>query len=306
MDQVFAEKLYTELTAQGIEVLFDDREESPGVKFNDADLLGIPVRVTVSPRTLEKNSVELKQRSEKDSQLVPLEGAVSKLKELVKTYNQQRALVRELYDLRKPDPPLISGVETIQIMVALMSIPVEEGSELLRQVISEVKERNNGPQKKPARLLVWGSIIDNISLIEMIEELDANVVMDDTCVGSRAYFPDVKLTDDPLDGLAYRYLVELKCPRTVKEAVFGAIHKDYKADTEYRFSYLGDYAKEWKANGVVLQSVRYCHTHGFEVPAVKDYLDSIGLPSIYLEHDYSEASLAPLMTRVQGFIEVIG
>jgi len=77
------EKLYTELTMQGIEVLYDDREESPGVKFNDADLLGMPVRVTVSPRTLEKNSVELKQRSEKESQLVPLEEAVSKLKELV-------------------------------------------------------------------------------------------------------------------------------------------------------------------------------------------------------------------------------
>jgi prolyl-tRNA synthetase len=77
-----AEKLYTELNAQGLEVLYDDREESPGVKFNDADLLGIPVRVTVSPRTLEKDSVEIKQRSEKESQLVPLEEAVSRLKKL--------------------------------------------------------------------------------------------------------------------------------------------------------------------------------------------------------------------------------
>ena len=60
-----AEKLYTDLQAAGLEVLFDDREESPGVKFNDADLLGIPFRVTVSPRTFEKNSVEFKKRSEK-------------------------------------------------------------------------------------------------------------------------------------------------------------------------------------------------------------------------------------------------
>jgi prolyl-tRNA synthetase len=78
-----AEKLYAELTAQGLEVLFDDREESPGVKFNDADLLGIPYRVTVSPRTLGKNSVELKKRSEKDSQLLPLEETVTRLKRLV-------------------------------------------------------------------------------------------------------------------------------------------------------------------------------------------------------------------------------
>jgi len=80
---VTAENLYTDLTAQGLEVLLDDRDESPGVKFNDADLLGIPLRVTVSPRTLEKNSVEVKWRSEKESELVPLEEAANKLRELI-------------------------------------------------------------------------------------------------------------------------------------------------------------------------------------------------------------------------------
>jgi len=79
-----AENLYDELEVGGLEVLLDDREESPGVKFNDADLLGIPIRVTISPRTLENNCVEVKKRSEKDSQLVPLEGVVVKLKELIK------------------------------------------------------------------------------------------------------------------------------------------------------------------------------------------------------------------------------
>lgn len=77
------EKLYSELETAGLEVLYDDREESPGVKFNDADLLGIPIRVTVSPRTLGNNSVEVKRRAEKESQLLPLEGVVAKLKELV-------------------------------------------------------------------------------------------------------------------------------------------------------------------------------------------------------------------------------
>ncbi len=78
-----AENLYTELEAPGLEVLFDDRNESPGVKFNDADLLGIPIRVTVSPRTLEKGSVEVKRRSEKESQLVPLAEVAAKLKEII-------------------------------------------------------------------------------------------------------------------------------------------------------------------------------------------------------------------------------
>ena len=64
-------------------MLFDDCKVSPGVKFNDADLLGIPIRVTISPRTLETNSVEIKWRSKKESELVPLEGIATRLKELV-------------------------------------------------------------------------------------------------------------------------------------------------------------------------------------------------------------------------------
>jgi prolyl-tRNA synthetase len=78
-----ADGLYQELTDMGIEVLYDDRTESPGVKFNDADLLGIPVRITVSPRSLEKGSVEVKLRSEKKAELVALGEAIAKVKELL-------------------------------------------------------------------------------------------------------------------------------------------------------------------------------------------------------------------------------
>ncbi|MFA5079552.1 MAG: proline--tRNA ligase, partial [Dehalococcoidia bacterium] len=80
-----AEKLYDELTAAGIEVLLDDRPESPGVKFNDADLIGIPLRIVVSSRTLQNNSVELKWRREKQAEILPLEGLVDAVRKLVKS-----------------------------------------------------------------------------------------------------------------------------------------------------------------------------------------------------------------------------
>jgi prolyl-tRNA synthetase len=68
-----AESTYQELQGEGIEVLFDDRDDSPGIKFNDADLLGIPLRLTLSPRTLQSQSVEAKWRKEKETQLLPLD-----------------------------------------------------------------------------------------------------------------------------------------------------------------------------------------------------------------------------------------
>jgi prolyl-tRNA synthetase len=78
-----AEKLYQEMTDAGLEVLFDDRVESPGVKFGDADLLGMPVRVTVSPRTLKNQGAEIKLRKEKAFDTIPLGEVVAKVKDIV-------------------------------------------------------------------------------------------------------------------------------------------------------------------------------------------------------------------------------
>jgi prolyl-tRNA synthetase len=75
-----AEKLYDDLRTAGIEVLLDDRDESPGVKFNDADLLGMPLRATVSPRNLAGGSLEVRKRSGAENELVPLERAVEELR----------------------------------------------------------------------------------------------------------------------------------------------------------------------------------------------------------------------------------
>ncbi|MCX6004194.1 MAG: proline--tRNA ligase [Chloroflexi bacterium] len=78
-----AEKIYTDLTEAGIEVFFDDRDESPGVKFNDADLIGIPLRIVVSQRTLQNNSVEIKWRKEKQAGTLPLDGLTEAITKLV-------------------------------------------------------------------------------------------------------------------------------------------------------------------------------------------------------------------------------
>lgn len=78
-----AERLYQELQDQGFEVLYDDRTEgSAGVKFNDVDLLGLPVRLVVSPRNLKAGVVELKQRLEENSSMVPTSDVVATLRAL--------------------------------------------------------------------------------------------------------------------------------------------------------------------------------------------------------------------------------
>jgi prolyl-tRNA synthetase len=78
-----AGELYQVLQDAGISVLFDDRDERAGVKFNDADLVGCPIRVTVGEKALKEGMVELKPRTEKDNQLTPLESIAQRIKSLL-------------------------------------------------------------------------------------------------------------------------------------------------------------------------------------------------------------------------------
>lgn len=75
-----AQKIYQQLLDSGVEVLYDDRDTSPGVKFADSDLLGIPARIVISEKTLAQDSVEVKKRTETETKLVRISEVASVLK----------------------------------------------------------------------------------------------------------------------------------------------------------------------------------------------------------------------------------
>jgi prolyl-tRNA synthetase len=82
-----AEKIYTELLAIKVDTLLDDRDERAGVKFNDADLLGIPIRVTVGVKGIKGGQVEIKLRSETESFFIPINNAAPSIKEKMEVLN---------------------------------------------------------------------------------------------------------------------------------------------------------------------------------------------------------------------------
>lgn len=84
-----SEQVYNACLSRGLDILLDDRDVRPGVKFKDADLLGTPLRITVGERTLKQGVVEVKLRSEKDSTLVPLSQAPAAVKDKVKALYDQ-------------------------------------------------------------------------------------------------------------------------------------------------------------------------------------------------------------------------
>ncbi len=222
-----------------------------------------------------------------------------KLRGAVRLYNERRAVLRELYELRKPDPPLVSGTEITVVLVAGMGIPAVEHMELVKKLIAEIKACPRPKAQKLPRIFLWGNEIDDIAFIKLIEESGAYVVMDDLCTGTRFFWDDVPETNDPLDGIVSRY-IHTHCPRSYIPKA-----ETRQKDLENRYGYIHHFIKEWNGNGVIFYIVRYCDTCELEGPDLREYLNEMKLPVLMIEDDYSTSTIGQLRTRVQAFLEMI-
>ncbi len=245
----------------------------------------------------EQEIIRFKKGVERVIQREITDGQISRAIEL---HNQNRALVRELYELKKPDPPLLSGSETMKTIIAVMSLPVEESNKLLRSVIEEVKQRKPNPVNRGVRVLVVGACIDDPAFIELVEECGGSVVADELCVGTRPYWHDVKPTNGPLKSLAVRYLEGIDCPRTYKEQV-----GTYVENLDNRFGHIRRFAEEFKVRGVIFYMMRFCDIFNIDFPEMKGYMEKLGFRGLFVEGEYTMLSPARLKTRVQAFLETL-
>jgi benzoyl-CoA reductase subunit C len=217
-------------------------------------------------------------------------------------YNQNRTLIRDLYELRRSEPPGITGTEVITTVVAGASLPIEESTALVQGVIAEARHRTPSNAGERPRLMVIGAEVD-CSLIRLVEAAGANVVADDLCPGGRENLPLADVTPDPLDGIAVRYLRKIGCPRTCVER---RPNTDYDEYLRQRFGDIERRIRDHRVDGVILYFYRYCDPFGFEAPAMKGYLASLAIPVLHVEDEYSQSAAARLTTRIQAFLEVIG
>ncbi len=221
------------------------------------------------------------------------------LADAVRAHNENRQAMRSLYDLRKEDVPRITGVEMMKVLIAAMSLPIDESTGLIKDVIEEVKKRAPAPDGKTARIMLVGDQIDDVAMVHAIEDADAFLVMDDLSTGSKMYWGDVDATADPVQGITERYLKKLKFPTTF---VAG---NTYAETLDARFGHMKQYIKDFRVTGTVLFIYKYCDPYGFEVPAIKSYIESVGTPVLYIEDEYSTSSLGRVKTRIEAFLEMI-
>jgi benzoyl-CoA reductase/2-hydroxyglutaryl-CoA dehydratase subunit BcrC/BadD/HgdB len=148
--------------------------------------------------------------------------------------------------------------------------------------------------------MLVGAQVDSIAIIDLIEKSGAAVVADDLCPGARESLAPTPVTPDPMDGLAERYLRRIYCGRSYRQR-----EGDYQDYLESRFGHIGRAIKDFKVDGVVLYIYKYCDPFGFEVPQIKSYIESKGVPALYIEDEYAMSGMGRLSTRVQAFLETL-
>ena len=146
--------------------------------------------------------------------------------------------------------------------------------------------------KKPLRILLTGTILDNLEIITTIEQYGAFIDVSDTCNGWRYYCNTIdENEEDKMGAITRFYLNKIACPRML--------------ETEEKEERLLEIIKERKIDGVIFYTLKFCDTALFQLPLLREKMKLIGIPSLYLEGDFSSNVSGQLRTRIQAFMEAL-
>lgn len=214
------------------------------------------------------------------------------LSESIKTYNETRCLIEELYRLRKAREVPISGAHALKILLSAGIMPREKYNELLKEALGEITKRDKDLNCKKIRLMVGGSPLDDAMLIEIIEELGGVVVTDSHCFGLRHFMDLIEENGDPLDAIAKRYYYHNSCPRMMGEF-------------KNRLRFTEEMAKEANVDGIILSKIVFCDNHGVESTMLAENLEPKNIPVMALEREHMLSDIGRLKTRIEAFMERI-
>lgn len=250
--------------------------------------LNMPHKVQ-SPRALPFLKAELKMFKEAVEKWVGKEIPESALEEAIEIYNENRRLMKQIYDLRKSENPPLTGEEAMFLSLSSQMVDKKEHNEALRQLLEELPNRNLS-RDVGTRLMIMGSEDDDIEFINMVESVGGTFVIDDHCTGSRYFWNEVEKDGrDLLEAIADRYIQRPACPT-----------KDW--EERRRVPHVMKLARDYNAEGVILIQQKFCDPHELDIPMVKQNFEENGFPTLFLEFDVT-VPIGQFRTRVEAFLE---
>ena len=218
------------------------------------------------------------------------------IREAVKEHNEVCSIISEIGQMRKLDNPIITGYEFHVINLVSYTCPKHLILPYLRETLEELKKRK--PDKKSpfrARVAIVGSEIDDPNLTKLIEGTGALVVSDRYCFGSTPGREVIELKDDEdaLRQICLHVMQHSECARYIADEK--VLQRRETADR---------LAKEFKADGIIYEQMKYCDYWGFERALVSHIMhDEYGWPVLSIDRLYNNGNSGQLRTRCQAFVE---
>jgi bzd-type benzoyl-CoA reductase N subunit len=215
------------------------------------------------------------------------------LRNAIRLCNDTRRLLHRLYKERNGNPGLVPGSQVLKLLVMAESMPKEAFNEHLKGFLLKAS-KGEAPKRVKPRIMLIGSVLDDPAFIEIMEDLGADVVMDNLCFGARSFFSLVSEDVKPLNALAARYIGHVPhCPRMC-------------GTYEERLNFVVDMVREFRVDGVVCQRVRMCDCWGGDCFMLSKDLKQRGIPVLNIEREYIMDNIGQIKTRIQAFLEMLG
>ena len=218
------------------------------------------------------------------------------IRKAVEEHNEVCRIMTEISEMRKQLNPIITGYEFHVLNLVTYTCPKALILPYLRETLEELKKRK--PDKKNpyrARVAIVGSEIDDPSLTKLIEGCGALVVSDRYCFGSTPGREVIELNDEEpvLWQICRHYMEVSECARYISDE---KVHQ--RRETSDRL------AKEFQAEGIIYEQMKYCDYWGFERALVSHIMhDEYGWPVLSIDRLYNNGNSGQLRTRVQAFVE---
>ena len=204
--------------------------------------------------------------------------------------NENRRLLRELYEYRKETDPRVTGTEALYASITAQFVDKEEHNRELKRVLAELPKLPHS-RKEGVRFMTIGSENDDVSFMAMVESVGSTIVIDDQCSGTRYFWNEARIQDDAIATIADRYCERPACPT-----------KDYPAHT--RFDHVLKLAQDYNARAAVFLQQKFCDPHEGDYPDLKQHLEKNGIPTLFLEFDITNP-IGPFRIRIEAFLETM-
>ncbi len=213
------------------------------------------------------------------------------LKKEIRSSNKTRKLLHRLFEMRRRDPPPISGSEVLGVMQKQFFLSPDQFRDGVSQLCDEMEHRASSGRTGP-RIMISGCPMaaGNTKISDIVEQKGAVIVVEESCTGTRSFWELIDEDKDPWTALAERYL-EIPCA--------------CMTPSDKRIADVVDLAKRYAVDGVVYYTLQFCHAYNIERLLLQKALKKEKIPMIAIESDYGDSDIEQIGIRIDAFLEMV-